>query len=106
MGARYARAANGVMPDKLGYAPRQVLVAMALRTLDAPRENAAAGHYYGGRFRLLGDLGQMPTRTTLRHLAGHVQTLVDLHLIERVGHPAPGKRAVYKLLVSVDNLPP
>jgi hypothetical protein len=64
MGARYARAANGVMPGKLPLATRRVLVAIALRVLDTGRP------------------------------------------IERVTASAPGKRAVYTLLISVDNLPP
>jgi hypothetical protein len=106
MGARYARAANGVMPTKLPLVPRRVLVAMALRALDSKRGDAERGLYYGGRYRLLGDLGIMPTRTTLRHLTGDLTKLVELGLIERVGKPAPGQRAVYKLLISVDNLPP
>jgi DNA-binding HxlR family transcriptional regulator len=55
---------------------------------------------------LLGDLSTMPTRTTLRTLARHVQTLEQLGLVERIGKAAPGKRAVYKLHLPVDNLPP
>lgn len=106
MGARYARAANAVEPDKLALAPRRVLVAMALRVLDTPRGDTPAGHYYGGQYRLLGDLGTMPTRTSLRALDRHMQTLTEARLIERTRAAAPGKRAVYKLTVSVDNLPP
>jgi hypothetical protein len=106
MGARYARAALVVEPKKLGQATRLVLVALALRVLDHDRENSPAGTYFAGRNRLLGDLAQMPTRTSLRHLTAHLTTLERLGLLERIGKPAPGKRAVYKLHLPVDNLPP
>jgi len=103
MGARYARAALAVEPSKLPNAARLVLVAMALRVLDKPSGATPAGTYFGGRHRLLGDLAQMPTRTTLRTLARHVQTLEQLGLIVRESKPAPGKRAVYILRLPVDN---
>jgi hypothetical protein len=106
MGARYARAANGVEPDKLGLAPRRVLVAMSLRALDAERGGTPAGVYFAGRNRLLGDLAMMPTASSLRHLSRMVATLEQLGLVERIGSPAPGQRSVYKLLLPVDNLPP
>jgi len=106
MGARYVRAALLVEPSKLPNAPRMVLIAMAVRTLDHPRGNAEEGTYYAGRMRLLGDLATMPTRTSLRTLQRHIETLVRLRLIERIGQAAPGKRAVYKLRLPVDNLPP
>lgn len=106
MGARYARAANGVEPDKLALAPRRVLVAMALRVLDAKRGTQPAGVYFGGRHRLLGDLGLMPSRTSYRHLTAHLATLESLGLIRREGEARRGNQAVYILLISVDNLPP
>lgn len=106
MGARYVRAALLVMPDKLPNAARLTLVGMAVRVLDTPRGNAPAGVYFGGRYRLLGDTGTMPTTTSLRHLRANIKTLTDLGLIVRTVHPAPGKRAVYELRLPVDNLPP
>lgn len=106
MGARYVRAALVVEPKKLDRAARVVLVALAVRVLDNDRENTPRGTYFGGRNRLLGDLGIMPTRTTLRHLAAYLTTLEQLGILERIGRPAPGKRAVYKLHLSVENLPP
>jgi hypothetical protein len=106
MGARYARAANGVEPDKLALAPRRVLVAMALRVLDHGRGNRPPGVYFGGRNRLLGDLGLMPSRTTYRHLTGHLATLEHLGLIKREGDARRGNQAVYILTIPVDNLPP
>lgn len=106
MGARYVRAALVVEPKKLGQAARLVLIALAVRVLDNPRENSPAGTYFAGRNRLLGDLGVMPTTSSLRHLARQIQDLERLGLLEREGRPAPGKRAVYKLHLPVDNLPP
>lgn len=79
---------------------------MALRVLDAKRGDAEAGMYYAGMYRLLGDLGQMPTRTAQRHLWSHLQTLETLGLIKRVRSSAPGERAVYKLDIPVDNRSP
>jgi hypothetical protein len=106
MGARYARAANGVEPDKLGLAPRRVLVAMALHALDSSRDEDRVGVYFGGRNRLLGDLGTMPSRTAYRHLTAHLAELQRLGLIRRVGDARRGSQAVYKLLFPVDKRPP
>lgn len=106
MGARYVRAALSVEPNKLAPAPRLVLVALAVRVLDADHGERPRGVYRGGRYRLLGDLGTMPTDSTMRHLRAHIRKLESLGLLERVGRPAPGQRAVYKLLLPVDNLPP
>lgn len=106
MGARYARAALRAERGKLSSGPREVLFAMALRVLDKPVGNREAGVYYGGREMLLRDLGTLPTRTATRHLSGNVRTLVELGLIERRNVPGNGESAVYKLRLSVDNLPP
>jgi hypothetical protein len=106
MGARYVRAALVVEPKRLDHAARLVLVALAVRVLDSKRGDAEPGLYFGGRYRLLGDLATMPTRTSLRYLARQIQTLEQLGLLERESKPAPGKRAVYKLVLPVDNLPP
>jgi hypothetical protein len=106
MGVRHVRAALYVEPDKLAPAPRLVLVALAVRVLDQARGNTPAGVYFAGRYRLLGDLGTMPTATSIRRLRGHISTLEQLGLIERLSRPGPGQRAVYKLRLPVDNLPP
>jgi len=106
MGARYARAANLVAPAELGLAPRRVLVAMSLRVLDYGRAERPAGVYFGGRNRLLGDLGTLPSRTAYRHLTAHLATLERLGLIKREGDARRGNQAVYIVTVPVDNLPP
>jgi DNA-binding HxlR family transcriptional regulator len=106
MGVRYARAALGVEPDKLGHAPRLVLVAMALRVLDKSSDEDAVGVYFGGRNRLLGDRAMMPNRTTYRTLTAHLATLERLGLIRRTSDARSGSQAVYRLLFPVDNSPP
>jgi hypothetical protein len=79
---------------------------MALSVLDADRGEAEAGLYYGGRHRLLGDLGVMPTATSLRHLSGHVATLEQLGLVKRMNRARSGEQAVYKLTFPVDKSRP
>lgn len=103
MGARYAIAANGVLPGKLPLAPRRVLVTMALRTLDKPRDGQEAGIYQWGYERILGDLYIMPTRTTLRQLKRDIAELRNLGLLEQIRAPGPGVRAAWRLCVPVDN---
>ena len=103
MGARYAIAANGVMPGKLPLAHRRVLVAMALRTMDKGGPDVEAGIYAWGYERILGDLYIMPTRTSLRHLKATIQLLTELGLLEQIRAPGPGVRAAWKLCVPVDN---
>jgi hypothetical protein len=68
-GSKYARASGERRRARpaLNPAPRRVLVAMALRVLDAKHGDTPAGVYFGGRNRLLGDLGIMPSRTAYRH---------------------------------------
>jgi hypothetical protein len=106
MGARYVRAALVAEPKRLPPAPRLVLVALAVRVLDHPRGDSPAGVYFAGRNRLLGDLATMPTTTSRRHLTAHLTTLEHLGLLRRLVKAAPGQRAVYELLLPVDNLPP
>jgi len=105
MGVRYARSANAVLPGKLDLAPRRVLVAMALRVLDAARGATPAGVYYGGRNRLLGDLAMIPTPSAERHLREHIAVLMAEGLVQKIGTTTAG-RAVYKLTIPVDNSPP
>lgn len=103
MGARYAIAANGVMPGKLPLAPRRVLVAMALRTLDKGKDGREPGIYEWGYERILGDLYVMPTRTTLRQLKRDIAELIALGLLQQTRAPGPGQRAAWRLCVPVDN---
>lgn len=104
MGARYAIAANAVMPAKgLRLATRRVLLTMALRVLDKPREGREPGIYEWGYERILGDIALMPTRTSLRHLKAEIAELVELGLIEQVRQPGPGVRAAWRLCLPVDN---
>jgi DNA-binding transcriptional ArsR family regulator len=79
---------------------------MALRSLDAKRGQTPPATYFGGQARLLGDLGQMPTRTAIRHLRAHLRTLRDAGLVSVAERSGPGRRAVYELHLPVDNLPP
>jgi len=103
MGARYARAANKVMPEKLDLATRRVLVAMALRVLDHKLRDTEPGVFYGGRLMLLNDLGTPANRTSYRHLSAALAELVKLGLLERVAPAAPRQAAVYRLVLPVDN---
>jgi hypothetical protein len=105
MGSKYAIAANGVLPSKLPLAPRRVLVTMALRVLDKPREGRPAGVYAWGYERILGDLYIMPTRTTLRQLKRTIAQLREMGLLEQIQQPGPGQRAAWKLCLPVDNRP-
>jgi hypothetical protein len=98
MGARYAIAANAVQPGKgLRLATRRVLITMALRVLDKPREGREPGIYEWGYERVLGDIALMPTRTSLRHLKAEVAELVELGLLEQIPAPRPGQRAAWWL---------
>lgn len=103
MGARYAIAANGVMPGKLHLWPRRVLVTMALRTLDKGSQDREPGIYEWGYERILGDLCIMPTRTTMRELKRTIAELRGLGLLEQIRAPGPGQRAAWRLCLPVDN---
>jgi hypothetical protein len=105
MGAKYAIAANGVRPGKLKPYTRRVLMTMALRVLDIPRKKRPAGVYSWGYYRILGDMGIMPTRTSERHLKAAIAELIELHLLEQLKAGHRGQRAEYRLLLPVDNSP-
>lgn len=103
MGARYAIAANAVMPSKLPLGTRRVLVTMALRVMDKPNKDIAPGVYAWGYERILADICVMPTRTTLRQLKRTIAELRELGLLEQIQQPARGQRAAWRLCVPVDN---
>jgi hypothetical protein len=103
MGARYAIAANAVMPGKLRPYPRRVLTTMALRVLDVPQKGRPAGVYSWGYIRMLGDMGIMPTRTTERHLKSAIAELIELHLLDQLKTGHRGQRAEWRLCLPVDN---
>jgi hypothetical protein len=103
MGARYAIAANAVMPGKLAHVPRRVLITMALRALDKGTRDREPGIYEWGYERILGDIGIMPTRTSLRHLKADIAYLSGLGLLEQIRAPGPGQRAAWRLCLPVDN---
>lgn len=103
MGARYGIAAVGVMQGKLSPAPRRVLIAMALRTLDKGTSERDAGIYEWGYERILGDMCIMPTRTSLRHLKADIAELTALGLLVQERASGPGVRAAWRVCLPVDN---
>jgi hypothetical protein len=103
MGAKYAIAANRVLPGKLHQTPRRVLVTMALRVMDKGNDDIEAGVYAWGYERILGDIALMPTKSSLRHLKECIALLIELGLLEQTRAPAPGQRAAWRLCLPVDN---
>jgi hypothetical protein len=97
MGARLVRAA--IKADKVRPRARLVLVTMAVLAFDAPRGNRPAAVYYGGRMMLLGEMGLLPSPTTLRHLQADLQELRKAGLIEQIRKPGPDTTAAYRLCI-------
>jgi len=102
MGARYAIAAQSTGLGKMRPSTRKVLIAMALRVLDKKTQGREPGIYYWGYTRILGDLGVMPTRTSLRHLKANIAELAALGIVEQTGTPRRGYQGQWALHLPVD----
>lgn len=112
MGASNVRAALQ-LGDKLHERHRLVLVAMAFAALDRDDKTngRAARLYYGGHHRLAAMLGEDPTsENELRAIRRSIAALRVAGLIEVERTSAPGRRAIYRLVLApvgghVQNVP-
>ena len=103
MGARYALAAQSSNLGKMRPSSRKVLIAMALRVLDKKTQGREPGIYYWGYTRILGDIGVMPTKTSLRHLKANIAELSALGLVEQKDRAYRGHGGQWLLHLPVDN---
>jgi hypothetical protein len=103
MGAKYAIAAQRVALGKLRPSTRKVLIVMALRVLDKKTQDREPGVYYWGYHRILGDMGIMPTKSSLRELKRNISELARLGLVVQRDRAYRGHGGQWALHLAVDN---
>ena len=103
MGARYVIAAQTASLGKMRPSTRRVLIAMAVRVLDKKTQGREPGIYYWGYHRILGDIGVMPTKSSIRELKRNISELARLGLVEQKDRAYRGHGGQWLLHLPVDN---
>jgi hypothetical protein len=105
MGVRNVSAGLLTAADKLSDGARITLLTLCLLSYDTPQHGVDARTYFGGWQMAMIRQGAYPDNASKRRFMRHIAELRAQGIVEVMSAGYHGSRAVYRLVLAVDNLP-